>query len=193
MDKALQIAFFNQLAPTWDSRCYHDPDKIRCLIELCDIKETDRILDVACGTGVLEPFILQKNPASVLGVDFSSKMIEVARTKINDARVELRCCDVMELTDEEFGCAIIYSAFPHFENRGSLIRQMHRVLRPNGRLMICHSEGKSAINSHHQSSAAQFTMPLPAAHTLASSLEPYFDVDILLDTTQIYAVSGIKK
>ena len=97
----------------------------------------------------------------------------------------------MELSDGEFDLAVVYSAFPHFENRGSLIRQLHHLLLPGGRVMICHSQGRSEINALHQGRAPGLSMPLPAAQTLAHTLAPCFDVDLAVDTPALYAVSGV--
>ena len=76
---------------------------------------------------------------------------------------------------------------------GSIVRQMHHLLSPGGRVVICHCEGRTTVNSHYQANAAALSMPLPAARTLAASLERYFDVDILIDSPQLYVVSGIRR
>lgn len=192
MDKPSLITYFNQLAERWDADFPADPGKLRCFAELCDLKAGARILDAASGTGSLEPFLLEKNPSRILAVDFSPEMIRIAKKNCADPRVEFRCSDIMEITGEEFDCAIICGAFPLFENRGSIIRQLHNLLAPGGRAIICHPQGRSAINSNHDANAMQLTMPLPAAKTLTISLNPYFDVDTTIDSSEIYAVSGIR-
>ncbi len=193
MDKSLQIEFFNQLADGWDEAYFWDRDKLRCLVGLCGLKEGARILDAACGTGRLESLLLEKNPSYLLGVDFSQKMIDVAKARGSDPRLEYRCCDVMELSEEGVDCAIVLDAFTCFENRGSLIRQMHHLLAPGGRLMICHTSGRDTVNSHHQDSNAYLSLPLPAAKILTNSLDQYFNIDTIIDTDQLYAVSGTKQ
>ena len=191
MDKSAQIAYFDERAETWDEICSHNPDKLRTLVTLCGIAPGARVLDVGCGTGVLTPYLLERQPKQVVGVDFSPRMIALAKQKCDDARVEYRCQDVMELSDGEFDLAVVYSAFPHSENRGSLIRQLRHLLLPGGRVMICHSQGRSEINALHQGSAPGLSMPLPAAQTLAHTLAPCFDVDLAVDTPALYAVSGV--
>ncbi len=52
--------YFNSLAGTWDSIVQHDPQKLKKIIDLTDIKEGDTVLDVGCGTGVLEGYLLEK-------------------------------------------------------------------------------------------------------------------------------------
>ncbi|MEM1486068.1 class I SAM-dependent methyltransferase [Oscillospiraceae bacterium PP1C4] len=193
MDKRSQIEFFDQIAGEWDSVFPCNESKLRCLTELCELKEGARILDAACGTGTMEAFLLEKKPSYVLGVDFSPNMIEIAKSKCKDSRIELRCCDVMELSDAVFDCAIVLGAFSYFENRGSLIRQLHCLLATGGRMMICHVPGHSDMTAHYGAAAAQLSMPLPAAKILTNSLEPFFDIDTIIDTPELYVVSGVKK
>lgn len=192
MDKPSLISYFNQTAEQWDTKNPLNAGKLRCFTELCELKEGARILDVASGTGNLEPFLLEKNPSRILAVDFSPEMIRIARNKCTDERVEFKCADIMEVTGEEFDCAIVCGAFPLFENRGSIIRQLHHILAPGGRAIICHPLGRSTINSNHAANSMQLTMPLPAAKTLTISLNPYFDIDTQIDTSEMYVVSGIK-
>lgn len=193
MDKLSQISFFNQTAQEWDTLFPTNHAKLRCITELCDIKPGADILDAACGTGRFLPFLLDTNPNSILAVDFSGKMLEQAQNRCRDNRVAFQCCDIMEITDQAFDYAILLNAFVYFENRGSLIRQLHHLLSPQGRLMICHDMGRSEINSKHQANSNQLAMPLPAANILSRSIEPYFDIDMVIDSDGLYAISGIKK
>ncbi len=192
MDKPSLISYFNEMADQWDAQNPLNAGKLRCFTELCELKQDARILDIASGTGNLEPFLLEKQPSRILAVDFSPEMIRIANEKCSDPRVEFRCADIMEIGGEEFDCAIICGAFPLFENRGSIIRQLHHLLAPGGRAIICHPLGRSTINSNHVANSMQLTMPLPAAKTLTISLSPYFDVDTQVDTSEMYVVSGIR-
>lgn len=193
MDKQLLISYFDDLAPEWDATHTYDPAVLRCLVELCGLQEGARVLNSNCTTGVLTPYLLEKNPALIVAADFSPRMIAIAEQKQNDPRVDLRCCDLTEIAETDFDCAILFEAFPLYENRGSLIRQMHHLLVPGGRLLICHPEGRAQINARSQASASQIMMHLPAAGTLTNSLSVNFDVDIAVDAPHLYVVSGTRR
>lgn len=193
MDKQLQIDFFNSIADQWDTLYPQNSAKLACLVELCDLRPGARILDVACGTGQLTSFLLEKNISGLLSVDFAPRMIDAAKAKCSSELVEFRCCDIMEVADSGFDCAIICGGFQYFENRGSLIRQMHHLLASGGRLMICNPYSRTEVNSCHQANAIHLAMPLSTAQTLAASLEPYFDVDMRIDSNAIYVVSGTRR
>ena len=192
MDKSSLTAYFNVLAPEWDKRFPVAPGLLQCIAELAVEGPGLRIFDGACGTGILEPFLLEHNPSRLLAVDLSPNMIAQAKQKISDPRVEFCCADVIDVREGEFDCVILCDAFQHFENRGSFIRQMHHLILPGGRLTICSPSGRAKVNSHYQANAAELTMPLPAAKTLANSLSSYFSVDTVIDSPKLYAVSGIR-
>ena len=193
MDKLSQINIFDRLAAHWDEKYPPERDKLDCLVRLCDLQPGACVVDAACGTGSLEPSILEYAPARVLAVDFSPEMIAAARKKLQDPRVEYRCADLMELTENENDCIFLCSAFQHFENKGSLIRHLHYLLRDEGRLMICSPVGRRELNAFCTAHLPELSMPLPQAQTMTNLLQSYFDVDILIDSPAFYAVSGIKR
>lgn len=191
MDKAALIDYFDAIAPRWDELSPRNPSILRCLTTLC-VSGGARVLDVGCGTGVLTPYIMEKAPASLLSVDLSPAMIAIAKEHYGDTPAEFICGDVMDLNrPEEFDCTILYDTFPQFENRGSLIRHMHRLLAAEGRLMICNGHSRQVINACYPGGSV--SIPLPAAKTLASTMSQYFEVDTVIDSPLLYAVSGVKK
>ncbi len=51
-------------------------------IELLDVQKQDKILDLACGTGLNIPLLLKNtSPGNILGIDYSEAMLEKARKK----------------------------------------------------------------------------------------------------------------
>ena len=55
-------------------------------LDLADIRSGVHVLDVACGTGVLFPYYLSRNVASITGVDLSADMISQARKNFNNLK-----------------------------------------------------------------------------------------------------------
>lgn len=193
MDKDTQIQFFDDLADQWTSLTAQSPFKLQCLVELCALRPGARILEVACGSAALLQPLLHTQAKQLVLVDFSQKALEEAKAQSTDPRLTFYGVDIMELVQGGFDCAILYNAFPYFENRGSLTRQMHHLLAQCGRLFICHTAGRTFVNSTHQSKAAQLALPLPTAQTLSGTLSQYFDVDTLIDSQSLYVVSGLRK
>lgn len=185
-------SFFDTLADRWDELCYHNPEKIRAILEQTSLRKGMQILDVGCGTGVLESYLLTYSPARIVAVDLSPHMIRKAQSKYAVKTVDFRCMDILDLQDELFDYIIAYSVFPHFEKQDKLICHLAGLLRPGGELVICHSEGRDKINGHHDKQAVRISFGLPAAREVASWMEPCFRVQTIQDTDQLYMISGIR-
>jgi len=185
--------FFDNMAQNWDQICHHDESKLEAIITLAGLKENDRVLDVACGTGVLFPHILKRNISSLTGIDISEKMIEVAKSKFNDQRLTLIAGDVLNFSQKGFDKVIIYNAYPHFDDKKTLIFHINSLLNPGGRIVIAHGDSRKAINHHHQNCPAGLSHTLNSAAEEAEILKPYFYIDTLVDTPEIYILSGIKR
>lgn len=97
-----------------------------------------RVLDVACGTGVLALAAADLvGPAgSVVGLDPSDDMLAVARRK--SASIEWRNgrAESIPFAERNFDAAVSQFGMMFFEDRPASLREMMRVLRPGGRLAV---------------------------------------------------------
>jgi len=107
------------------------------------VVDTDKplcVLDVATGTGDLAITIAKKaSPGSqVIGVDLSEGMLEVGRRKAEGLPVTLQVGDAEALTfaDGTFDRVSVAFGVRNFENLSLGLREMCRVLKPGGRLVI---------------------------------------------------------
>lgn len=187
-------AYFDRCAGTWDENCRHDPSKIAAIVTLAGVKPGCRIADIACGTGILFPEILSRNPELLLGVDFSEKMIEKARSKFSDPRLRLAASDFFDVNEGGFDVVLLYSAYPHFPDKKSLSEHLSSLLKPGGRLMVAHSESREAINGRHSGAAVRnFSWELRGVQEESEKFAGEFTIDMTADTKEIYFFSGIKK
>lgn len=195
MHSADQVkAFFDARAPQWDANCSHDPRKLEAVATLADVRPGCRVLDIACGTGVLEPVLLARGAERVTAIDLSEQMIARAREKCGDPRVEFLAGDILEFAQTGFDVAIIYSAYPHFADKEVLARQVWQALAPGGRFIVAHSESRATINGRHHSPAVQAvsTELRPAMEEL-KAWQGRFTIDQVGDSAHLYFFSGVKK
>ena len=194
MNKADIVAFFDELAPKWDEGLIHDDEKINRIFDYADIGSGMRVLDVACGTGVLFPDYLKRNVEKVTGIDLSEAMIARARAKFDDPRICLMAADVEEAVFEEpFDRCMVYNAFPHFPDPALLIGVLANALVPGGRLTVAHGKSREEINGHHAGVASAVSRGLPHEEELAMLFQQHFDTDVIVADSGIYVVSGIKR
>lgn len=192
MEKSKVIEFFDRCAPTWDAEMIRSDERINKILDFAGVKEGVRVLDVACGTGVLIPDYLGRNVAKIVGVDISPGMIEIAREKFNTPMVDFICADVEETNISGFDVCVVYNAFPHFENPRRLIENLSKKLKLGGRLTVAHGMSRRQINEHHKGVAAGVSNTLMESEALKEIFAPYFNVDVCVSDGEIYVVSGIK-
>lgn len=98
----------------------------------------DHVLDVACGTGVLALAALDRvgSQGTVVGLDPNPDMLAVARRKC--ARIDWRegRAEQIPFADRSFDASISQFGLMFFEDRALALREMMRVLRPEGRLVV---------------------------------------------------------
>ena len=191
MEKQAVIDFFDRCAPWWDDDMIRNEDIIATILTLGGIKKDIHVLDVACGTGVLFPDYQSRGVASVTGIDISPEMAKIAQQKHPDIRVI--CGDVEQTEfDRQFDAVMIYNAFPHFPNPAKLIEKMALLTKPGGRFSVAHSMSRAALTQHHKR-AQGVSIDLLHEQELSQLMSPWFDVDVMISTSNMYQVSGIRK
>lgn len=195
MEKSDVIEFFDRCAPTWDEKLIKNDAIIEKILDNVKIIEGMDILDVACGTGVLFPHYLQRNVASVTGIDISSEMVKIAAGKyVGYSKVQVICGDIEEASfDFKFDAIVVYNAFPHFPDPQRLIKILASFLKDGGRLTVAHGASREEIDGRHKGQASKISNGLMDAYSLKKLFDPYFDVEVVISDNHMYQVSGVKK
>ena len=100
------------------------------------------LLDIATGTGDFAIEALQLNPQKIIGVDISEGMLAVGQEKIKKKnltdKIELQLGDSENLAfaDNTFDGTMAAFGVRNFENLAQGLREMHRVLKPGGRIVV---------------------------------------------------------
>ena len=195
MQKQDVIEFFDRCAPTWDADMIKNDVIIGKILDNAEVGPDMDILDVACGTGVMFDYYLERNVASVVGIDISPEMAKIAEAKFADNdKVQVICGDVEEQNfHKKFDRIVVYNAFPHFPKPKRLIKILAGLLKDGGRLTIAHGMSRAAIDNHHNGPASKVSNGLMAADSLKKLFDPYFDVEIMISNSRMYQVSGVKR
>jgi len=102
------------------------------------IREGSRVLDVACGTGVLarNALAVAGPTGRIVGADPASGMLAAA--KEIEPRIDWVLCSAesLDVADNEFDCVISQFGMMFFQDRQKSTDEMFRVLRPGGSLAI---------------------------------------------------------
>ena len=195
MEKQDIIAFFDRCAPSWDADMIKSDEIINKILDNAEVGAGMDILDVACGTGVMFDYYLDRGAASVVGIDISPEMAKIASLKYAaDPRVSVVCADVEEHPfDRKFDRIVVYNAFPHFPKPKYLLKTLAGLLKVGGRLTIAHGASREAIDNHHSGAASKVSNGLMSADALRKLFTPYFDVEVVISNSRMYQVSGVKR
>ena len=195
MNKQDVIAFFDRCAPMWDADMIKNDAIIGKILDNAEVGAGMTVLDVACGTGVMFPYYLDRGVASVTGIDISPEMAKIASAKFaGESRVQVLCGDVEEAEfPEKFDRIVIYNAFPHFPDPRRLLARLASLLKEGGRLTIAHGQSREAIDGHHKGSASKVSNGLMAADSLKKLFDAHFEVEVMISNRTMYQVSGVKR
>ena len=122
-------------------------------INLLNIRNHSKILDVACGTGDICFEIEKKYDVAIIGIDISKKMVELANkkaTKKNQLKINFIQGDGENLPIESnsIDYLTISFGFRNISNYNKALKEFFRVLKPGGTLGILEfSEPKSKLVS----------------------------------------------
>ena len=115
----------------------------RTLLAASGVREGDRVLDVGCGPGYFARIIAQGvGPGgSVVGVDAAPEMTEYASRKarhLSNCRFEPGTAEALAFPDASFDVVVSSLVVHHLpeDQRQRAVREMLRVLRPGGALLL---------------------------------------------------------
>lgn len=107
-------------------------------VRLAQISAVDDVLDIAAGTGDFSRAFASAGARFVVGVDFAHEMLK--RAAAADQHTAMFWCeaDALRLPFPKESCTVVASAFGmrNFADLDVGLREMYRVLRPGGRVVI---------------------------------------------------------
>ena len=194
IDKNDVIAFFDRCAPTWDAGMKRNDAVIDSILDGASVRAGAKVLDIACGTGVLVPYYLRRGVSSVLGVDISPEMIRIASSKFDRKEVSFICADAeTAFFGNDFDCIVVYNAFPHFSDPEKLLENLVPMLTKGGILTVAHGMSRETVNSHHIGCPAGVSNGLIDARELAFSFGKFLEVTTIISSDLMYLVCGRKR
>lgn len=161
------------------------------LADAAAIEPGQRVLDVACGTGVVAREAVQRvgQSGAVTGIDLNPGMLAVARRVA--PQIEWREGDAAALPfdDESFDTVLCQAALMYFPDRIAALREMGRVVAPWGRVAVqvwgrlAASEGYAVL-----SEVAERSVGAEAAATLRAP----FVLGDLDEVGELFAAAGLE-
>ena len=185
------IKFFDMYAADWDAQMVRDDKIIGTILDNAGVRAGSRVLDVACGTGVLIPDYLARGVESVTAIDISPEMVKIAQGKFNQPNVRIMCGDVMVADiGGDYDAIVIYNAFPHFAEPEKLVEILSDKLKKGGRFTVAHGMSRERIDDHHKGAASKVSNGLMEAEKLAEIFNRYINTIQIISDDKMYQVVG---
>lgn len=131
--------YFDSVADRWDEmrRAFFGEGVRQEALRAANIDSSSVVADVGTGTGFLAEAALSAG-ARVIGIDVSEGMLAQVRSRFPSDRFEARTGDVeaLPLKTNEVNAVLANMVLHHAENPASAIREMVRVVKPGGKLVI---------------------------------------------------------
>ena len=137
---------YDLLAPKFDFTPFRTPEMILEAVKVrleSDSWQEKSALDLCCGTGAATQMCLDLDCRRVVGLDFSTGMLEQARENLkthhDNQQLDLVERDVMEPGFEnEFDLVVSFGAFGHIlkSDEQKFIEAVHRALKPGGKFVF---------------------------------------------------------
>lgn len=130
---------YSRLAKVYDKRwSFYVEATTRKTIEKLNLRVTDELLDLGCGTGVLLQELSKTHSAEQLfGLDPVAAMLDIAKGKLSSSiQLQEGWASHIPFKEDKFDLVVSSSMFHYIRDPQTALNEIYRVLRPGGCLII---------------------------------------------------------
>lgn len=191
---ARQRRRFNELAGSFDVPQPEDVmARLRQIVAAAGLPPGAWVLDAGAGAGVLAPLIGAYRPGRILACDLSENMLR--RLCQRHPEVLAVQCDILAcpLPADTLDAIFMNAMFGNLADRAAACREAARMLRPGGRLIVSHPEGRAFVE-HLRATTDLIVDSLPDRQTFHALVTPLrMDVTLYQDDPKLYLAIATRR
>ena len=160
------------------------------VLDAAEIQAGHRVLDVACGTGILarEAQKLVGPNGSTVGVDVNQEMLAIARSKSSSISWETGAAESLPFESASFDRVVSQFGLMFFQDAAKAISEMQRVTRPGGKIGVAVWASLEDIPGYAM--VMQMLNDLFGPE-IARSVEPPFSLGDVRDLKALFTGGGV--
>ena len=167
-------------------------ERLREVVGAARLHPDEVVLDIGSGVGVLIPLIESFKPSRIVACDVAEKMLQ--RLQQKHPRVQTIHADVADLSleDASVDVAFLNAMFGNIADKPRACRNLSRMLRPGGRMVVSHPEGRAFVEELRRTSPLAIES-LPRRTRFQSLLQPLgLEVIAYRDEPKLYLMVARK-
>jgi len=166
--------FTLQARPFAEHQAHSQRESFETLRVLAELSGRERVLDCGCGPGLVSCY-LADYAHQVVGVDLTQAMVDqagaaAASRGLANTSFQTGNVTALPFEDGEFDVTVSRYAFHHLENPEIAFREMLRVTRPGGRIVVADAAPPTAKRANYDA----FEKRRDPSHTSALTLEELY-------------------
>ena len=185
---------FNELVDAFDTPQPQEVmGRLEQIVAAARLRLGEAVLDVGTGVGVLIPLIKSYRPAVISACDLAERMLRRVREKHPDVRTYRADIALLKLDPASMDVIFMNAMYGNIADKPRACRNAARMLRPGGRLVVSHPQGRAFVDQLRMTSDL-FIESLPSREEFQALLQP-LDLEVLTyrDEPKLYLMVAQKR
>ena len=168
------------------------PARLEQIVAAAAISEGDFVLDVGTGTGILIPLIQKYLPARIYACDLSKAMLGQLEKKYSGVETFQEDVRDLNLPADTIDAVLVNACYPNIADKAGAFRNIARMMKPAGRLVISHPLGKAFVDKLRVDASYPLD-DFPSSADALSLFNPLgLEVELLVDEPALYILTLLK-
>jgi ubiquinone/menaquinone biosynthesis C-methylase UbiE len=189
----LQRQHFNELFHLFEPPLPEGvPERLKKIVAQGNIIKKDVVLDVGSGTGILIPIIQKYDPSQIYACDLSEKMLEQLSKHYPEVKTVRGDIKDLALPDSKVDVFFINACYPNIVDKETAFKNIARMIKPGGRMVISHPLGKAFVKMLKQKAPYPLD-EFPDKIAARNLFYPFgFKIIEFIDEPELYILAAVK-